>query len=238
VDDIISISGVIVIFLGAGGFLALLQPKLFDGRWLLVAALLVLVNDAMLTNIYGLLPDVFRGSDWNWQGKSLALLSTLAIAALPAFGWRRSGLTWHQAAGSVKASLPVMLIYMGFFAGMAWAFPSEPASAETVAFQLTMPGFEEEPFYRGVLLFALDRAFLARKSFLGVEWGWGVILSCLLFGLAHAFGYSDGQFSFDPLTMALAALPSLIGVWLVLKSRSVLLPVVLHNFGNAITLIF
>ena len=237
-DGIIGTSGVIAILLGAGGFLALLRPKLFDSRWLLIAALLVLVNDAMLTNVYGLLPDVFRGSDWNWQGKSLALLATLAIAALPAFGWKRSGLTWHQAAGSLKASLPVMLIYMGFFVGLAWAFPSESASVETIAFQLTMPGFEEEPYYRGILLFALDRAFLARKSFLGVDWGWGAILSCVLFGLAHAFGYSDGQFSFDPLTMALTGVPSIIGVWLVLKTRSVLLPVVLHNFGNAITLIF
>lgn len=237
-DGIISTSSVIALLLVMGGGLALLRPSQFDGRWLLVAALLVLVNDAMLTNVYGLLPDVFPGSDWNWQGKILALIATLAIAALPAFGWKRSGLTWRQAAGSLRASLPVMLIYMGFFAGLAWAFPSEPASAETVAFQLTMPGFEEEPYYRGILLFALDRAFLARKSFLGVEWGWGGILSCILFGLAHAFGYSDGQFSFDPMTMALTGVPSIIGVWLVLKTRSVLLPVVLHNFGNAITLIF
>lgn len=237
-DGIIGTSGVIALLLLMGGGLALLRPSLFDGRWLLVAALLVLVNDAMLTNVYGLLPDVFRGSDWNWQGKSLALIATLAIAALPAFGWKRSGLTWHQAAGSLKASLPVMLIYMGFFVGLAWAFPSGPASAETIAFQLTMPGFEEEPYYRGILLFALDRTFLARKSFLGVDWGWGAILSCVLFGLAHAFGYSDGQFSFDPLTMALTGVPSIIGVWLVLKTRSVLLPAVLHNFGNAITLIF
>ncbi|MGV9009676.1 CPBP family intramembrane glutamic endopeptidase, BDIM_20840 family [Brevundimonas sp.] len=237
-DGIISTSSVIALLLVMGGGLALLRPSQFDGRWLLVAALLVFVNDAMLTNVYGLLPDVFPGSDWNWQGKILALIATLAIAALPAFGWKRSGLTWHQAADSLKASLPVMLIYMGFFAALAWAFPSEPASAETVAFQLTMPGFEEEPYYRGILLFALDRAFLARKSFLGVDWGWGAILSCVLFGLAHAFGYSDGQFSFDPMTMALTGVPSIIGVWLVLKTRSVLLPVVLHNFGNAITLIF
>ncbi len=131
-----------------------------------------------------------------------------------------------------------MLIYMGFFAILAWTFPSGPTSAETIAFQLTMPGFEEELYYRGILLFALDRAFLARKSFLGVQWGWGAVLSCILFGLAHAFGYSDGQFSFDSLTMALTAVPSIIGVWLVLKTRSALLPVVLHNFGNAITLIF
>ena len=101
-----------------------------------------------------------------------------------------------------------------------------------------MPGLEEEAFYRGTLLFALDRAFLGRWRVLGVDWGWGALLSCVMFGLTHAFGFSDGQFSFDPLTMMLTGVPSVIGVWLVLRTRSVLLPIVLHNFGNAITLLF
>ena len=99
-----------------------------------------------------------------------------------------------------------------------------------------MPGLEEEPFYRGILLLALDRAFLGRARFLGVDWGWGAVLSCALFGLAHAFGYSHGSFSFDPMTMALTTLPSFIAVWLRLRTGSVLLPVLLHNFGNSISL--
>jgi membrane protease YdiL (CAAX protease family) len=37
--------------------------------------------------------------------------------------------------------------------------------------------------------------------------------------------------------MALTALPSFIGVWLALRTRSVLLPIVMHNFGNAISLL-
>src|SRR3546814_14011388 len=101
---------------------------------------------------------------------------------------------------------------------IALAFPSGTASADDVAFQLTMPGLEEETFYRGILLFALYRAFTGRVRFLGVEWGWGAVLSCLLFGMAHAFGFSDGQFSFDPLVVALTALPSFIGVWLTLRT--------------------
>lgn len=237
-NGIISTSGVIAILLLAGGVLGILRPRTFSIRWLLVAVSLVVVNDVMLTGGYGRIPDLLPASDWNWQGKALALAATLLVASLPAFGWRRSGLTLAQAPGSLKAAIPVVLLYVAFFSGIAWLFPSEPATIETVAFQLTMPGLEEEPFYRGILLFALDRAFLGRKRFLGVEWGWGGVLSCVLFGLAHAFGYSDGAFSFDPLTMALTAVPSLIGVWLVLRTRSILLPVVLHNFGNAITLLF
>lgn len=111
-------------------------------------------------------------------------------------------------------------------------------NAEEIAFQLTMPGFEEESFYRGVLLFALDRAFTGRKRFLGVEWGWGAVLSCFIFGMAHAFGFLESGFSFDPITLGLTAVPSFIGVWLRLRTGSLLLPVLLHNFGNVFSLFF
>ncbi|MBX9614509.1 MAG: CPBP family intramembrane metalloprotease [Caulobacteraceae bacterium] len=236
-DSVMGILGVGAILLLAGGALGLLNPRGFSLRWLLVAVTLVVLNDLMLTNGYGLLPDLLPASDWNWQGKILALITTLFVASLPQFGWCASGLTWAQGAGSLKSVLPVALLYVAFFTGLAVAFSSGPATPETLAFQLTMPGLEEELFYRGVLLLALDRAFTGRRRILGVEWGWGALLSCLLFGLAHAFGVSEGRVSFDLVTMALTAVPSLIGVWIVLRTRSVLLPVVLHNFGNAITLL-
>jgi membrane protease YdiL (CAAX protease family) len=235
-NGLIGIAGVVAILLVAGGVIGLARRDRFAPRWLLVAASLVFVNDAMLTRGYGLVPRLLPASDWNWQGKLMALAATLAIASLPFFGWRRSGLTIAQARGSLASCVPVALLYCAFFAVLAHLFKGEAASSETVAFQLTLPGLEEEPFYRGILLFALDRAFLARWRFLGVEWGWGAVLSCALFGLAHAFGYSHHAFTFDPLTMALTALPSFIAVWLRLRTGSVLLPILLHNFGNSISL--
>lgn len=236
-DGLIGLGGVVALLLVVGGLIGWARPRLFSLRWLLIAVGLVVINDVLLTGGYGLLPDLLPASDWNWQGKVLALLATLAIASLPGFGWRRSGLTLQQAPGSLKTALPVAVLYMAFFVALALAFPNEAASKETIAFQLTMPGLEEEPFYRGVLLLALGRAFGGRKRILGVDWGWGAVLSCVLFGLAHASGFSNGQVSFDPVTMALTAFPSLIAAWLVLKTRSLLAPVVLHNFGNAAMLL-
>jgi membrane protease YdiL (CAAX protease family) len=128
----------------------------------------------------------------------------------------------------------VALLYCAFFLGLALVFPNDPVSAENLAFQLTMPGLQEETFYRGLLLFALDRAFTGRVRLLGVGWGWGAVLSCALFGMAHAFGYSDGGFSLDPLTLCLTALPSFIAVWVRLRTGSVLLPILMHNFGNTV----
>lgn len=236
-NGIIGISGVIALLLATAGVIALLRPGAVSWRWLLTASGLVLLNDALLTNVYGRLPELFPASDWNWQGKALALAATLVVAALPVFGWRRSGLTLAQARGGILPAAVVSLAYLGFFLALALMFPNEPASAETILFQLTMPGLEEEPFYRGVLLLALCRAFPGERSLLGVDWSWGALVSCLLFGLAHAFGFSNGAFQFDPLTMALTAGPSLLAVWLVLKTRSLLIPVVLHNFGNAVMLL-
>ncbi len=236
-NEIISIGVVISLLLVFGVAIGAARRDLFSFGWLLVAAGLVALNDALLTNGYGFIPDMTAELEWNWQGKTLALLATLAMATLPAFGWRRCGLTFAQNSGSLVSAIPVAALYVLFFVALAWVFPSDSASAETIAFQLTMPGLEEELFYRGILLFALDRAFLGRVRFLGVDWGWGALLSCALFGLTHAFGYSDGAFHFDSMIMALTAIPSIIAVWLRLRTGSVLLPVLLHNFGNSMSFI-
>jgi membrane protease YdiL (CAAX protease family) len=226
----------VALLLGAGLVLGLLGRSRFDWRWLLVAVALVVVNNLLLSRGYGLIPD-WAGGERNWTGKVLALAGTLVIASLPMFGWRRSGLTLAQRPGSLRPAIPVALLYCAFFLAIALAFPSDPPSGEEVAFQLTMPGLEEELFYRGILLLALDQAFRSRVRFLGVDWGWGAVLSCFAFGLAHAFGYSDGAFWFDPMTMALTAVPSFIAVWLRYRTGSLLLPVLLHNFGNSIGLL-
>ena len=235
-NGVVGIGATVVILVAAGGIIGVIDRKQFAPRWLLIAAALVLVNDVLLTRGYGTIPNILPELDRNWQGKFLALIATLALAALPAFGWRRVGIRLTQAPGSLKAALPVLLLYCGFFAALALAFPSEPESREEIAFQLTMPGLEEELFYRGILLFALDRAFAGRWRFLGVDWGWGAVLSSMLFGLTHAFGYAEGGFTFDPVYMALTALPSFIAVWLRLRTGSLLLPVVIHNFGNSISM--
>ena len=235
-NGLVGLGGTLAVLLLVGLVVGYADRQRFLLRWLLVAALLVAPNDALLTRAYGLLPEMIGGS-WNWQGKLLALCATLVIASLPAFGWRRVGLTFSQAPGSLRAALPVAALYCAFFITIALAFPGGSADVETAAFQLTMPGIEEELFYRGLLLFALDQAFQGRRRFLGVDWGWGAVLSCMLFGMAHAFGYSDGQFSFDAITMVLTAVPAFLAVWLRLRTGSLLLPVLLHNFGNSFSLL-
>jgi len=223
--------------LAVGGLLGITQKGKFSFGWLLVAAGLVLVNDALLTNLYRHAPRLLPHSGWNWQGKLLALAATLIIASLPAFGWKKVGLTLKQDRKGWRSALVVSVILCAVFLYFAWKMPNEPLDRETLAFQLTMPGLEEEPFYRGVLLLALNEAFRARARMFGIQLGWGGILSSALFGLAHAFSYSSGAFSFDAMTMALTAGPALIAVWLRERTGSLVLPILVHNFGNSISLL-
>jgi uncharacterized protein len=235
-DAVISIVLVIGIFLGAGFALGQLSPNSFSARWLMVAALLMLINDAALTRLYGLLPDPFVTSSWNWMGKLLALGVTLLVASLPVFGWRRVGLTLCHDRARLPLALIVSAALLTLFTLPALLSQDEAAARGTIAFQLTMPGFEEEPFYRGILLFALGQAFAGRWAFLGIEWSWGAVLSAMIFGLAHAFSWQAGAIDFDLITFAVTGIPALLLVWLRERTGSLLLPVLLHNYANSIGL--
>lgn len=235
-DKVISIAAIMAMLVGPGLILGLANRKNFAPEWLGLAVGLILLEDVLLTNGYGLLPSLIPG-EWNWQGKGFALLAMLAVAAHPALGWKRVGLTFEQRPGSLRQCLPVVGIYLAFFLAIAIAFPDDSANVEQVAFQLTMPGLEEEIFYRGILLFALGEALRGRVSFLGIKWGWGAVLSSMLFGLTHAFSFAEGEFAFEPAYFVLTFVPSFLGVWLREKSGSLVLPILVHNAGNSLSLL-
>lgn len=217
--------------------LALLAPRMVRWRWLLLALGLMVFHDALLLRVYGLLPDLFAGRDWNWTGKLLATAGLLAVAALPAFGWRRVGWTLVQAPKSAPAwwSLGVLTAVL---LGLAIRFGTGRADADTIAFQWTMPGIQEELFYRGVLLLALNEAFRARWNVLGARIGWGGVLSTVAFGLIHSLFYGNDGVSFDAAAFAMTAVPALLLLWMRERTGSLLAPVLAHNVANGVFVLF
>ena len=232
-DPVVSILAIVAILLAIGTLAGLLDRAAFRPRWLLLGGALIVLNDVALTNLYGLVPDVLGGA-WNWQGKLLALAATLAVAG--AIGWRESGLTLRQRKEGRPLTWTVFILAAALFAGLALMSEGEGADAETLVFQWTMPGLEEEAFYRGILLLAFDRA-LGMRRMLGTELGWGGLLVTLAFGLAHAFSIDSGVVEFDPLSFALTAIPSLILLWLRARTGSIVLPVIAHNLANGLDLV-
>ena len=235
-DSLASILIFAVVLLGLGLVYGLIDRRHFAPRWLLAGIGLVVVNDTLLTLGHGLIPDLL-GGDWNWTGKVLALAATLAIAAHPAFGWRRCGLTLAQNPQGRGLTWGVAAALVGLFIGIAISAPNEPIDTEALAFQLTMPGLEEEPFYRGILLLAFNEAFRRRWRIAGIDLGWGGLLAAVAFGLAHGLDVSGGVPSFDAMSFALTAIPSFALLWLRERTGSLLLPIVLHNFANAIPIL-
>jgi uncharacterized protein len=226
--------GVLVVLGGAG---AVVFRRHFHLGWFVGALLLYVVYDALLTRGFFLLPGLPADAQWNWLGKAMALAGVLALAALPRFGYSRSGLTLRQKPGSWAAVVALLILSaVAFYFAIAGA--DGPADDETIAFQWTMPGLDEEMFYRGVFLLAMNEAFAARASILGAPIGFGGVLTAVLFGLAHAMGFDAGGYSFDLMTFALTGVPSLILLWMRERTGSVAIPIVAHNVANGAFTIF
>lgn len=206
--------------------------------WFLAALAISLIYAALLTRGFWQLPDPFSASRWNWSGKGLAIAGTLIVMSLPAFGWRRCGMTLDQGAHwrwplGVLVGLILLILGLSLYFG-----DGQAASADTIAFQWTMPGFDEELYYRGTLLLALNEAFRPRIRVLGAPIGYGGLLATFAFGLTHALSIRGGEVSFDIMAMAMTGVPALILLWLRERTGSLLMPVIGHNAANGIPVLF
>jgi uncharacterized protein len=108
------------------------------------------IDNALLTRCFFLLPKP-PAAEWNWAGSSCRLHACWQSPRCPAFGWRRSGITLVHRRGSWPASL-VFTAFFAFFFFLAVRNADGRDDLETIASQWTMPGLDEDLFYRGVLL--------------------------------------------------------------------------------------
>ena len=233
IDETFTVLGHVGVIAAFGAIGAVLYRRDFHMGWFIAALALYILYDGLLTRVFFVIPNFPVESSWNWLGKLMSLIGMLIVASLPMFGYRRVGLTLAQRSG-FRTPLVVFLGLMGLFVYLAISDASEVADMETIAFQWTMPSIDEELFYRGVLLRMMNEAFTRRVSILGAAIGYGGLLTSLLFGLAHGFGYSEGSFHFDPMTFAVTGIPSLILLWLRERTGSLLLPMLGHSASNGL----
>jgi membrane protease YdiL (CAAX protease family) len=93
-----------------------------------------------------------------------------------------------------------------------------------------MPGLDEEPLYRGVLLALLVSAFGKPWRIAGVGIGWGALPIVLFFGLAHAVSQ---ELNIEAAVSVFAAMVMGAGfLWLKEKTSSIWIAVVVHNLAN------
>lgn len=226
------------ILAGLGLLGAVFFRSSFRWKWLVAAIALNLAYQALLTRGFWMIPDPIPGAHWNWAGKFAAFAGTAAVMSLPAFGWKRCGMTLDQGprwGGAIVMFTGLALLFFGLALSGADGQPDGP---ETIAFQWTMPGLDEELFYRGTLLLALNEAFRTRTNVLGAPFGYGGLLTSFLFGVTHALGYEAGAIEFDLMTFAMTGGPSILLLWIRERTGSLLLPVISHNIANGASTLF
>ncbi len=89
--------------------------------------------------------------------------------------------------------------------------------------------WSEETLFRGYIQSRLNSVFGRPKHFLGVSWGWGLIISSVLFGLWH-LGWKPGTLEWSHVLWTMFA--GLIFGFVREKSESVIAPALLHGIMN------
>lgn len=159
--------------------------------------------------------------DWTrWKG--LIIISLIEIGLLFWFAWvvRNTQPGWQKiGAGSSLLLFPILT-----------QFPSRIGSVIiSIIYFYLLVALSEEILFRGYIQSRLDSVFGQPKQFFGIRWGFGLILSSILFGFWHAGWFSE--------TLAWSHVIWTIFAGLLLglvreKSGSVIAPAFLHGIIN------
>lgn len=209
--------------------------------WLLTALLLYAAYFVVLILGSELIPlsDYFGKLEWNWGGKIATIGLSVLVALLlgrttQAVRPSAAGLTLRQAPGSVPPALIAATLLVATGVGLEVYLNDGPdLSPERMLYQATMPGIDEELFFRGVFLAVMAAAAPSQRlSILGAPIGWAGALVTLLFGLGHGFSYEGGALKADWFAFAATAWLGFGLLWIRERTGSILLPVLAHNAIN------
>lgn len=208
--------------------------------WLVVAVAFFAIAVTALVWLGDFIPlqRWFGPLQWNWGGKIVGIAaSLLMVAGLWLFARkppRESGLTLRMERGSIVPALLVSVLMVGATIGLeVLAQDGTDTSPERLLYQATMPGLDEELFWRGVFLLAMNEALRGGRFGLGgAELSWAGVLVSLLFGLVHGVQYSEGAFSVSWLVIGITGVIGFGLYWLRARTGSIVIPIIVHNVIN------
>jgi membrane protease YdiL (CAAX protease family) len=175
----------------------------------------------------------------NWTGKIFSIVATYTIILSrrrndPA----RNFVTLTQKEGAGRRSAVIILLLLLFSALNSVLGGSDgrlPINWETMLFEATLPGIDEEAVFRAAFLGYMLAALRAKQT--RPWWGAaGSVFTCaVLFGLVHALHFDPAlHMHFDATAFAFTGIVGAGLAILTLNSGSILLPVIAHNLTNCL----
>ena len=142
-------------------------------------------------------------------------------------------MTLRQRAGS----LPGVIVCTVLMCALAWgseivAADGTDLSFERLAFQATMPGLDEELFFRGLLLALLLKAFDERWSLFGAPVGPAAAAITFFFAAGHGLAVANGALHFDLASFLITGALGFGLLWLRQRTGSLVAPILVHNLLN------
>jgi uncharacterized protein len=139
---------------------------------------------------------------------------------------------------SGRANVIVMFLLLLVPIGVALALGKlSLVVLSTVIWQFALSGFGEEFIYRGYVQSRLNQAFGRPMRLLGIQFGPGLIIASLLFGLLHAFNLSAPAIGFSSLNWDWALFSAIGGLFLGVireKTGTLLAPAIAHGLPDAV----
>lgn len=169
------------------------------------------------------------GGSWNWDGKIYGII--WGIVAYFIFRDQFSEnkfFTFKQNRDGLKPAIWAAVLVIGI-PTLLGALNTKEFNLETLLFQITMPGFDEEIMFRGVLLGLMCSCL--RND--GPTWrNPANLITSVLFGLVHALTVNDVSISFSLSSFIWTGMIGYGLGYMTLKTRSILLAIVAHNLCN------
>lgn len=207
----------------------------FDPVWVAVSvALLVLYLVALA------LGHTIPIGTMNWSGKLLAVLLWMVVlwsfvAFKKDFSRADAGLILNQKPGSIPPALIAVALFLLLqILLMALGITGRAGGdVEGLLFQALMPGLDEEPMFRGLLLYTLSLGIASgRLNVFGAPLNVAGTTLAILFGLLHGLAFDGTNWHFSGTYVAFAGSYGLILLWLRERTGSVVIPIVAHNAVN------
>ena len=128
----------------------------------------------------------------------------------------------------MKPALNVAIGLLSFFV-LTGLLSEEEFDVETLFFQISMPGIDEEIMCRGVMLGLMCSALREGGK---PSRSPAIIINGIWFGLVHSLAFQNGEVAFSVGSFIATGIVGYALAYITIKTRSILIPMLTHNLCN------